>query len=724
MYAKEMAKFHLGKMNGEQLLLNNHQGYLTSPSTIYNINRENKRKSLIDKGINPKDGDFANIMNVVEKIEASDLQQRKNINDTSEVLPGIARKVQLYPELSVELYTRHVLNFVGTLSLSGGLVIGIDGTGGLINFKDTKADGNTQHIIMTVQLSQCIIDRHTSQQFGHKLFTPIMIAERISNKNNATSIGSWLSNVIKHTAESMESYPDGEEGHVLQPIVVQMDCALELMNACISSFRQSDHVDCAARYNACLIIIVLHYEYLCSSLPPDNDEGVSLKKICAEDAYKTIKLVSPSVYKQCKAHVYNAMKCYPSNKPRNKLPRAMREHFDKFEQLFKFVAWEATRSIRLSELIPRLCVIVTILKTEYLPCDNFTVHSKTHHGHTLKQTRQIADEMHDVITNSAGSLLITDEDERDNRLRTVFPEGWRGDDITFSGDEYCQAILNNMEDMRFSVVYLNKVNKHKREGVVKFAFVISPYQMNEDGVEKIHQHLLGGIHVDISLPHKDRRIRNPLHCPEAATYIMNQWLRRVGLWSESVMDLVNTAVDKNIFSHNQSLEGTFNSQKNYTSQMFESSANLPSFIHMRWNQSIGDGRLAQTEIQQANSRIENKQRRRLGKSSPPTPVGNRVKEMNSEMKWRSTSGSVRGKLREYSHKVLHTIEVGNHSGIWKVDTNNRKAMWRHLVSFSEQKVLSSFMSYDQFLRWMKGELATPLREEWIVIIDRFNELLD
>jgi len=33
----------------------------------------------------------------------------------------------------------------------------------------------------------------------------------------------------------------------------------------------------------------------------------------------------------------------------------------------------------------------------------------------------------------------------------------------------------------------------------------------------------------------------------------------------------------------------------------------------------------------------------------------------------------------------------------------------------------SFMSYDHFLKWMKGELSTPLRREWIVIIDMFND---
>lgn len=339
MFPKEFAKFNLEKMDGdEKYLVNNHQGALYSPTTITNLRRENKLASLQRKGINPKEADLSNIMTVAERINQSDMEMRRNMNDNSDCLLGIARHVQIIPHVEVHLHTRHLLNFACDLSARGMLVIGIDGTGGLVNLRNTKADGKLQHICISVQLSQCLLDRETSNLFHNKVFTPIIIAERISDKNNASSIESWLSNVIRDASDAMESYPGGAIGHKLRPVLIQMDCALELLNGCISAFRNETQADCAARYNACVIIIVLRYEYLCSTISDNNDEAREEKKMYASIALETINLVSPSVFKQCKAHIYKAISGYPSSKPRNKLPPPMRHWYSQFDQLFGFLA--------------------------------------------------------------------------------------------------------------------------------------------------------------------------------------------------------------------------------------------------------------------------------------------------------------------------------------------------------------------------------------------------
>ncbi len=736
MFPLEFVKSNLAAMNGnDKYLVNNHQGMLTSPSTLTNIRRENRLASLQAKGIDPKDADIANVISVVEKIRESDLDMRSNISDNSDCLLGIARKVKIIPELSIELHTRHLLNFVGELSLDGSLVIGIDGTGGLLNFKNSKADGKVQHIIMTVQLSQCLLDRATAQQWGDRLFTPVLFAERISDKNNASSIARWLTNVVRDATDAMESYPQGARGHIMRPVVVQMDCALELMNGCIIGFRSDTQVDCAARYNACVVIIVLHYEYLCSSLSNDNDEAEEERKRYAEQAMYTLLLVSPSVYKQCKYHIAKAISGYPKSRPRHKLPIPMRESYEQFERLFGFLSAEATQVKSMSNLIARICVVVTILRTEYLPCDKFSIRSHTRQGHTLRQTRDIAENMDRVIKDCARSIHIIDEEDRDDRLRGVFAD--ERDDINFSGMDYCQEIIRQMmgtedhhtEPMPFCCVYLNKVNKWKRTGTVKVVFVISPYRVGDDGIEKVYPYHLGGFEATISLPNNDQRIRNPMFCEEAADYICNQWLNRIGLWSESVLEMVNTAVDRDIFSHNNSVEGTFRAEKHDISEMDEAITSLPAYINMRWKQSVGAGRLVSNEIQRAIDRITNKRRRRINANDAST--GNNVKDtsvatgrqVESEMMWKSTAGQVRQELIEKSNKVIQTIQKGNDIGKWKVDTNNKKAMWRIVYDFAAENA-TSFMKYGNFLNWMKLELKKPLKREWRDVIDSFIKQFD
>ena len=716
MRPKEFALSQLSKMIDTKFLTNNHSGSVVSPKLVYNIKQEAKKKLQHQKGIYPGESDVGNIMRVVERTEKADLARRQVIGDTSQHLLGVTRKVTLVPNLNIYLHSREMLNLAGSLSSVGRLVISIDATGGLLNIRDTQADGKIQHTLLTIQCTECVIKKEDSSKYGSNfLITPAIIAERVSSRNRASDFYAWLIQVKKDTETAMTSYLGQGYGYPMRPVCIKMDCALELMNGCIAAFREPSQVLYASMYNSCVIIALLRHE---SKLSISAQE---IHSELAESCLQLILVLSPCIMKQCKTHVYRAIKDYPK-KNKNNLPTEMKIWARQFEELFAHVANEATNITSISQVMSRLSVIVTILSTEYLSCGQFTNKSDTQKHHSRWISSHIAKEMDKIITEQVEEIQIDNDSDRDDMLRHLFHNNPDHEDRPFSGKIYCQPIVDRMmgklegkQSMLFSVQYLSDVTSRKK-GRVNIVYIYSPYTSDENGEESVSPQFIGGVTVEVNLPCKSNIIRNPLFSPVAVRYLMDYWLNRIGLWSNSVIDVANTAMDANIYSCNQSIEGTICQEKNGVSTVSEDMKDIANLISRRAEDVVKLGRLLSNQIDTAQDTIE---RRKTRQSIRQVILDDDGVNMESEMVWKRTPGTTRAQLRYNKERMMLALHRGMSNGKFQYTESVVTSMWRILCAHALTIDLQ-FMGIAVFKEWTSDKRTNPLKKVWTDVIDHFH----
>lgn len=693
-------------------LANNHSGEVTSPSKVYNLAREGNIALQKERGILPNSSDLANIIRVAGITSTKDLERRKAMGDNSTDLLGIARKVEICPDINIYLHGRSILNYVGELSASGRLVLGVDGTGNLINFPNTPIDGTIQHIFLNIQTSECLLSYEDSMSKTMK-FTPATVSERISNRNRASDITKWLKEVSTDTVTAMASVSGNDYAYGLKPVMVKMDCALELMNGCIGAFRESTQVSTAAGYNGCVTVIILRYEA--------QVVGASLDEIrrCSIDAYRKILCVSPCIFKQCKSHIHRAIVAWPKTN-KDKKPIALRLWKNQFEGIFQYVAELISSHENLSDLIARVAVVISVFSSETIPCGQVHRNSDTNEHHPRWVSQSITTNMDEIIKDEAAKLRIGTEVEETELLESIFSD----EDISsFDGKMYTQRVVDRMmgkgeeKSMMFAVTYLTAVTAKK--GTINCLYVLSPYKRNEENEEIVAPKFISGVTVDVSLPHKSNVVRNPLYCPEAAEYVMDFWMNRIGLACQASVSLADIALDANVFASNQSLEGHIRWEKHGVSSVTNDMSSVANLIHRRYDDMVGVGRLLSNQIDKATGGILSPKASKCDTNNGDI-VGVNPDAEESEMQWKRTAGQARIHLQHYRNKMLSALELGKDNGNFEYEKNNIASMWRVLEAYATNKGMS-FMGVQTFRTWVSMTRSKVLKREWSDVIDNFYE---
>ena len=713
---KEFALSKLNSVSKKKYLTNNHTDEVTSPSKVYSLNKEAKAEKRQEKGMFPNGSELGNILRVKEITEKKDLMSRQSNGDKSVVLLGVARRVQIVPVLNVYLHTRSMLNLAGTISSHGRLVMNLDATGGMMNITDTIADGKIQHTFLRVQLSECCLNQHNAK-LGASVYTQFLCAERVSPRNRGIDFSEWLEEVKEDTMKAMESCLGKGCGYPLRPVVIKMDCALELMNGCIGAFRSEGMVEDCTAYNQCVMLVLLRHEAKLACMK----DGDNLCKLAVASHEKLLQ-VSPCIFKQCKTHVLRAMREYPT-KNRIKLPIEMRLWPDQFEYLFSKLANEVTELGSICEVITRMCVLVTIFSTEYLPCSCFSTFSCTQEHHSGSMVDSIAVTMDEMIREQVKEIQIDSDEEFDRQMTSVF----HSEDREFNGHLFAQPVLDRMmgtvegtSPMQFCETYLNKIEKKKgkcAKGIVKVCYVHSPYSIDENGSECVHAQLVGGVTVKVPLPHTSKTVKNPLFSPTAAKYTLKQWITRCGLWAQPSINLTNLALDANVFPCNSSAEGSICHEKNGYSTFQTDIRDVASLIHRRYDESVKVGKLLCNQIDQAPNVIDRRRRKKKKKNNEEGD--NKCKGDESEMLWKKSPGTVRALLMQQKEQMNCALERGRRRGQFEYDDKVPTSKWRILEAHAKRIGDNTFMSVVVFRQWLKDERENPLRKEWADIIDNF-----
>eukprot|EP00985_Skeletonema_marinoi_P023340 scaffold15505_cov134-Skeletonema_marinoi.AAC.1 len=173
------------------------------------------------------------------------------------------------------------------LASENRLVVGIDATGNLLNVPSSSFEEN----------------------YSQKLFHPYLLAEKVSPSNKTRDVSDWILQLRKDTILATESYAGAGDGIDPIPSVIKMDCAMELINGCLAGYRSCHHVTTGQLYNNVVIFILLRHDFLMLNVV-DGSEA----KIVSKNTYARILALSPCIFKQCKSHLWRAVKNYRRHK--------------------------------------------------------------------------------------------------------------------------------------------------------------------------------------------------------------------------------------------------------------------------------------------------------------------------------------------------------------------------------------------------------------------------
>jgi hypothetical protein len=116
----------------------------------------------------------------------------------------------------------------------------------------TDKEGKILHTKITLHPSECVLSKSDAKLWSSSLFNPILIAERVSDKNTGNDFGEWIGEIMK----DCKSVSTNHYGRMILPVPVLMkfDCALEILGGVIIGFRNKDsQVDSSAMYSNVLM---------------------------------------------------------------------------------------------------------------------------------------------------------------------------------------------------------------------------------------------------------------------------------------------------------------------------------------------------------------------------------------------------------------------------------------------------------------------------------------
>jgi len=515
---------------------------------------------------------------------------------------------------------------------------------------------------------------------------------------------------------------------LIRPILMKMDCALELMDGCIRAFRIPEciHVANSQTYNTCVILIILRYE----AMKRTTVESDLLE--LAKSAYQQLLYVTPTIFKQCKSHVGKAIREYPTNcGGRKNIPTEIRLWKNQFQQLFSHVAKVATEGKSMSEVIATLSVVVNLLRTEFIPCGVYSSTSETAEHHPRHRSKSIAEAMDFTIREQMNDIQIDSEEEYTDLMSAEFDNVHKS--RPFSGNTFATRALDAMsgkvagiEPLEFAIPYLKRITNSGKSGFIHVCYVISPNAIDEDGSKTDSPQLLGGVFVEVPLPHASGVIRNPLYSNVAAEYVLMYWMNRIGLWNQSIIDLSNLALDANVFPCNNSLEGFISWEKNCNLDLSQDISDVASLIDKKWRDSVGMGKLLANQITMASTVVERREKRkamRVMKATRASAKSNKGQSDNNKdggMLWKRTPGTIKAKLHADRERMMSALEIGRSRGDYQYDDANSKSIHRAMSEYA-CNIDSNFMGIDTFRKWMNGTRTNSLNKTWCNVIEHMYD---
>lgn len=611
--AKKMpAEFVKNKLDGatdvEEKLMNRQR--VPSREQAYNLSRQAKAKQRVDKGLT---GDsITNVYLAAEKTRGDDLQERKRREDDSNDIVGMLRSFQLYPHYDMNMWDKRSLLLFHYMCKTGQLILSIDATGNLLDVKEVPdMKGKLLHTRIAVSPKYALItDQYMQDKAVNRMLSPLVMAERVSNKNTVVEMTTFFKSFLKDAEAVIPQETTG------RPLLLTTDCSPALQSAALAAFSPAGRESTLSRmeYGNVMLIHLLHYDKLISDIKSGNssmsrkDAATALLKSLREQ-YRIGILA-----KECKSHVYRAVRDWMHKQKGPEFAAKAR-----LEEVFKGFIVQLLEENRISVVFVKLCLVVAMLQTErFSISEQFgsSTEVKEHRGpQETAMEQQMTQNVANFIEEESQKLHIATLHEVQSRLGDG--TNYRRRHISVHHDIVNRAmalIKNQCCAYLTTITHSNNDSMQSMTGLLRFSIIYGIDPVTDDG--SIEPWKQGGLGVSVKLPFngfEGDSIKNPLYSPAAATYLLTTWMHKVSLWSRGVIDVLDTAMDMTIEDSNQLSEAMTKNQK-YNQEVFEHVSEPAEYLLHRADDSRKSckhfvqqlnslpGKIEKMEIRRANKR--------------------------------------------------------------------------------------------------------------------------
>ena len=702
----------------------NTTGRITSAAQVRKLRFEAKQEKIKEDGVHPTN-DMSDCLRTMSNIIAADISTRPDKReDGRDVLKGIVRRCEFVPTCNdpntpaiapdIVLHERSMCAFFGELCETHKIVISLDSTGAMVNFKNTDFDGKVLHTMMMLQYRESGITKEQNKLSRTDDFTSIRLSERVSSWNTATAVCRWIKQFVGDVEIAIESV----KGIKTTPTIgmVRCDNALQFVTGTIMALRLSNHIDSARGYNNISLILLIQHERRTSGLYRDGI-SMDIKKSCML-VMSHLEQYSPTAVTICNVHTYLYRR--DGYKHMRKKPESLRGYYLEINRLYGNVAHAFMRERSVTRLLIRIAILVAIFEKENIPCMNIGLNTRPVPGHDNTRATNMAHTMHDLVNsamavlydsvNENGDSLISDE------LRKVgFADRQKFNGSTAIAGEALQMVINTLD---FSMTYPVHIDKEKKQATVRRLIMYSPYEFSTDGSWDIEvmPKLIGQFDITVSLPFSGGYVGNPLFAPSLGQKWRKE-MNRAGLNSAAISTVAGTAWDRDLSGSNMSLEAYLNDLINRNSRHKASIGNIPSFMMGRWKDTVETAALVSNQV-----KVHEKKRKRRAAQAEALSVGT-IREDDKESVWQRGDKAISGPLKERLKKMVKVLKAAMYeekdsedANSYVFDRNTINSMFE-VLEYVSTKMNGSNLSKNKFYEWHRGERKNMLPTE-------FNQLID
>ena len=719
-----MAKSEASKIKKSKLATDNLDNAIRSVVAINNMKREAIRESQESRGIIPSN-EMTPVMLAIEKMEEKDRQSREEARDDSHDILGVARVISFRPRFELVLHDKAKMIYLGELCQKSNIVVGMDGSGGMFDAIGTKSQGKFQHLLMLGSFTQSMLTKEEMAVTKRYDFNPFLMSERISDTNTAGDVGRWVRQVRNDVKEAMWSKRRANVDLTFG--LVMADQAGQIITGTLEGLFREGMVDSQITYHNMSLLALLRFEGRA------NNQDPNMLKINCDETMKVIQTYSPSAFNQCKVHVYDAQRNgakHMRNKPAE--IRANQTSFDKiFEHLARDVMLE-TKSI--AKIIARVSYVIAFFETEFFDLDSMDVDSETSEHHNSDESKHYSSELIKLCISEARQMTILSDEEMHQKIADVMGTVKKQHMQRFNGEQVAKGAISLFKSKVKAFPYLSSVDKEKKKGAINVVAVVSHFCF--EGSPKKDKRQIKPFRVrltvEVDLPFKDGRIRNPWFSPRAGAY-WRGCLTSIALTSRLLLTVAGTSWNVELHDTNQSVEGFLRGMKHYRSDARESLAFIPPLIESRFKDGEESGTLLSIQLSEAkikrDTRLEQQQKKEKEKQAAARNEvrdDKIVREEDSNMNWdRKGKGVIAQRGRDHE-RMYESLKAAMKKNRDKEDA--KMFVYKPTSNTSMRKVLTYYGSQLQpqlkfatdptFNKWMKGE-TEALPERAMTILDLF-----
>ena len=163
--------------------------------------------------------------------------------------------------------------------------------------------------------------------------------------------------------------------------------------------------------------------------------------------------------------------------PKKKKPIELRLYTEQFEKILGHVATDVLKLRNLIDVLVRVGVIVKLISSPTIPCQQYTAESPTQLHHDVNEAEAMAEEMHQIqktvcqefLSDTDFMQMVNDETSKINDSNA---------EHRFMGGEIVREVVRRLDEkgLRFCCSYLQSVGEEKTNGKLGLCFIYSCYE--------------------------------------------------------------------------------------------------------------------------------------------------------------------------------------------------------------------------------------------------------